>query len=276
MPRLLPMLADAATERQVATGLFVSSDDWLLQVKIDGERRVVICDGDGAVTALARDGEPTGLPAPIRRVLEQVNVPVVLDGEIVAGTFCVWEAIRFGDQINERSRCLDRVTAGFAIVQALGSDRILFVPTALHADEKIAMIERVIDGRGEGTMAKLCASPYDVTGKRSRAWRKVKRMHTIDCVVDWLGDEKENMGLVLFDEHGSRVDVGECGRAVGDGRRVKEGDVVEVRVLNVTASGKLYQPNMPRIRTDKRPDECTTDQLASAYTDKNLILHWAA
>ena len=77
---LMPMLADAATERQVATGLFVSSDDWLLQVKIDGERRVVICDGAGAVTALARDGEPTGLPAAGRSLSATAPKPPALPG----------------------------------------------------------------------------------------------------------------------------------------------------------------------------------------------------
>lgn len=268
-----PMLAKDATPRQINSGLFLTSPDWLLQVKIDGERRLVVCDGAGGVTALNRDGEITGLPTPVRQVLAQVNLPVTLDGELLGGSFWVWEAPRFADQIDERSRCIDRCTVAFGIAQQLASDRVQFVPTAVDADAKDEMVQRVLDGHGEGVMAKLVSSRYE-PGRRSRSWVKVKQHHTIDCVVDWIGDDKENMGLVVFTPDGRRVDVGEIGRAQGDGHRCRAGDVVEVTVVHVSADGRLVQPKLPRIRTDKAPADCLTTQLAAAATDKNLIYSW--
>lgn len=270
-----PMLAHPADPRQVETGLLIDSTDWLFQPKLDGERRLIVCDGNGQVAGYNRDGEITFVPPPIRKVLERMNTEVTLDGELLGGVFWTWDAVRlpsFG--ITPASRCIDRVTAAYVIATGLAehTDRIQSLPTALTPDQKASMVRRIIEGRGEGTMAKLVDSPYEP--RRSKAWRKIKRLHTVDCVVDWLGDEKENMGLVVYDGT-RRVDVGEVGRGTGDGPQVREGDVIEVRCQYVTDDGRLYQPTLPKLRRDKKPEACTADQLASATTDKNLIFHWS-
>ena len=55
MTTFLPMLAETAEPRQITSGLFLT-DRWLFQPKVDGERRIVLCDGAGGVRALNRDG----------------------------------------------------------------------------------------------------------------------------------------------------------------------------------------------------------------------------
>lgn len=269
---MIPMLAEAADPRQISTGMFIKSEKWLIQPKVDGDRRLIVCDGRGHVEVLNRDGLPTFLPPAVTDLLARVNMPVVLDGELLENRLHIWDVPRFASQITPASRCLDRITVAYGITELLGSDLVRAVPTALDAAGKTAMIERVIAGSGEGVMAKLAASPYE-PGRRSRSWRKVKVMHEIDCVVSWLGVEKANMGLHVYDG-GRMIDVGEVGRGSADGERVAPGDVVKVRVVHVSADNRLVQPTLPTRRTDKRAEDCTVDQLDAARTNKNLLTTW--
>lgn len=273
-PIILPMLAETAEPRQISTGMFITSDRWLFQPKVDGERRLIICDGKGGVKVLNRDGLPTHLPQAIAQVLAKVNLPVVLDGELLDGVLFIWDVPQFpAYKISETTRCLDRVTMAFGLTHMLGSDLIRSVPTALDADGKRAMVQRVLDGQGEGIMAKLVASKYE--HRRSRSWRKVKVMHEIDCVVAWLGTDKANMGLFVYDHAGRQIDVGEVGRGSADGERVREGDVVSVRIVHVSDDNRLVQPTLPKRRSDKAPAACTVDQLDAARTNKNLLRCWS-
>lgn len=271
---MIPMLAEQADVRQITTGLFINSSRWIVQPKVDGDRRLIICDGAGGIQVLSRDGLPTHLPAAIAKTLAAVNLPVVFDGELLDGRLHVWDVPRFAGQITELSPCLDRVTVAYGLTRTIGSELIQCVPTAVDTAAKVAMVERVLEGSGEGVMAKLANSPY-VQG-RSRTWRKVKVMHEIDCVVTWRGVEKANLGLHVFDHAGNPVDVGECGRGSADGERVQVGDVVTVRVVHVSDDNRLVQPTLPRRRTDKRAADCSIDQLDSARTNKNLLNSWKA
>jgi ATP-dependent DNA ligase len=133
----------------------------------------------------------------------------------------------------------------------------------------LALVEQVVIGRGEGLIAKRVGAVYR-EGLRSRDWVKIKRHHEIDCVVTWLGAERANMGVGLYDgDH--LVDVAEVGRLTGDGRRCQVGDVVTVRCLYASDTNRLIQPTLPRLRTDKTARECTLDQLHAARTNPHLL-----
>lgn len=269
---MIPMLAEQAEPRQVLSGLFIKSDRWIVQPKVDGDRRLIVCDGRGGIEVLGRDGQVTHLPSAIAKLLAKINMPVVLDGELLAGRLFIWDVPRCGTQVTETTPCIERVTIAYGIAKMINSDLVQAVPTAVDPAAKIAMVEKVLAGDGEGVMAKLAASPY--VQKRSRAWRKVKVLHEVDCVVDWLGTEKANMGLYLYNAAGDKIPVGEVGRGSADGERVREGDVVTVRVVHVSDDDRLVQPTLPRRRTDKAPADCTTAQLAAARTNKNLLVNW--
>lgn len=47
-----------------------------------------------------------------------------------------------------------------------------------------------------------------------------------------------------------------------------------MRVVYVSDDDRLIQPTLPTLRDDKRPDECTIDQMATARTNKNLLTTW--
>ena len=143
----------------------------------------------------------------------------------------------------------------------------------------------------EGVIAKKKTSIYE-PGVRSGTWLKIKRVLTCDCVVfgstRGRGERRSTFGaLVLGLYDGSTpVYVGKVGtgfsRAVrekilehlaglGEGtplpgaesgiRWVVPGLVCEVAYMAVTGAGLLRAPRFLRQRPDKRPEECSIDQL---------------
>jgi DNA ligase D-like protein (predicted ligase)/DNA ligase D-like protein (predicted 3'-phosphoesterase) len=144
----------------------------------------------------------------------------------------------------------------------------------------------------EGVMAKRKDSRYE-PGVRSGAWLKIRAQKSCDCVIAGYtpgkGGRSPAFGALLLGlyESGQLVPVGKVGTGFSD--RVLEelmvrfsplvttvpqlpgvrGDVVwlepvivcEVGYLEVTRDRKLRIPRFLRLRTDKEPTACTTDQL---------------
>lgn len=93
---------------------------------------------------------------------------------------------------------------------------------------------------GEGVVIKNLEAPFGV------GWIKCKRTETFDCVVMEKDSWRGSIHLMLDGE-----DCGWC-----PARRlfneVAVGDVVEVAALRRNASGKLREPRLLRLRTDKQ------------------------
>ena len=143
----------------------------------------------------------------------------------------------------------------------------------------------------EGVMAKSWSSPYE-QGTRSKYWLKIKTTTTVDCVI--IGYTHESrvisaLALGLYDD-GRLVFIGRVGTGfteefLTDLKRdldrimvetppvpvrvdttpvvwVKPEIVCEVEYLEVTLNRHLRAPVFRRLRDEKRPEECTIDQLA--------------
>lgn len=274
-----PMLADPARPTQLPD--IASSSEWALELKVDGER-LAATTAAGPV-GYNRDGRITKVPTPILRALSALDgYDLTLDGERVGDTWVVFDLPEFAGVVEQATPWCDRRAALEALFAIWDPDpaAVRLMPVALTIDEKAAMISRTLAGRGEGLMAKRVDSPYKEYkgGPRGGAWLKIKKQHTVDCVVDWVSDPttgtgRWNMGLQVYRD-GELVDVGEVGRLTGDGMNAEPGSVVEVRVLYTTENGRLYQPTMPKLRHDKRPEECTWDQMEAARTDRQMVLSW--
>jgi bifunctional non-homologous end joining protein LigD len=149
----------------------------------------------------------------------------------------------------------------------------------------------------EGIMAKRLSSVY-VPGARSKDWLKVKVSFDIDVViVAWTTGEGARAGTIgslamaLYDGGELRY-VGNVGTGFGRGsleeamerlaaleeteplfteraelRRahwVQPSLVAKVEHRGVTSAGRLRAPAFQGFREDKRPEECTIDQLSVA------------
>jgi DNA ligase D-like protein (predicted ligase)/DNA ligase D-like protein (predicted 3'-phosphoesterase) len=149
----------------------------------------------------------------------------------------------------------------------------------------------------EGVMAKRKDSRYE-PGVRSGAWLKIRALKSCDCVIAGYtagrGGRSPAFGALLLGlyEGGKLVPVGRVGTGFSDQVLAELMDtfapletkipqlqgisgsvfwlrpvlVCEVGYMEVTRQRKLRIPRFIRLRTDKKPGECTTAQLIPART----------
>jgi len=139
----------------------------------------------------------------------------------------------------------------------------------------------------EGVMAKQENSKY-YPGLRSKVWLKIKNINTADCVI--IGytatsrRELSSLALGLYDEQGHLKYIGNVGTGFSnklmiqlldefekyktekkpinedlkiDLQWLKPHFVAEIEFLEFTRDGKIRHSAFKRIRTDKKPKQCT-------------------
>ncbi len=149
----------------------------------------------------------------------------------------------------------------------------------------------------EGVMAKRKDSPY-LPGVRSGAWLKIRALKNCDCVIAGYtrgkGSRSTSFGALLLGlyEEGTLVSVGKVGTGFSDSLTtelierfgplktivpqlpgiqepvvwLEPALVCEVRYMEVTRDRKLRIPRFIRLRTDKKPEQCTITQLGTTRT----------
>lgn len=249
----------------------IKESRWGLQLKIDGHRRLVHV-GHSAVTGYSRKGTVAAVPPAIANMLSVFDADLWLDGELVGDTLHVFDlpqsttyGVRLGTTLQTRVDVLTQFfNQGQQILGWRRSGPLQRVPFVNGPVRKAQAVARWRRHGEEGLIAKDRGSVYQ-PGARSTSWVKNKFTRDADCVVGQFGiDGKQNFELLMWDPGTHNfVSVGECSRLTGDGPRVSTGDVVTVGTLWSTPGGKLYQPVKARLRDDKDPAECTTDQLAT-------------
>lgn len=263
---LTPQLASPAEIKTLTA--YIDSDDWVMEQKLDGHR-VLLCSpgADMAPTALTRNGSIYTRTLP--KAIRDFRFPPgewVLDGELVDGTYWIFDLARSPVPGAEKADCTTRRQLLEILLNQIRHP-FKIVPRAITRDEKLALAKASLELNFEGLILKRSTSLYK--GGRSTDWLKVKYVVTADCIVTGVRtDGKESADLGLVDSNlRTVVDVGRCS-LIGK-PAVKNGDVVEVRYLYAGAGGRLFQPTLLKIRTDKTQAECTTDQMK--HVDKTVM-----
>lgn len=245
--------------------LCLQNPQFALQQKLDG-KRILVCINDHSVIAFSRNGE-TNIPRWLEIELSKLEGEWVYDGELVGKIYWLFDILTCNGRDVTHLPWLERQ-------QLLNVTELRGVRTAAfvygeNLEAKKTFFNFAQQKRAEGVVFKDVTKPY--TPGRSRAFLKHKFIKTVDCVVVGEGFEDKNNFILAVYKDGKEIECGRVSALTGDGPRVKVGDVVEVKCLYVSNDFNLVQPTMPRIRTDKKPEQCTFDQLEVLQTNKTAI-----
>lgn len=268
MTDIKPMLA----ENVDPSVLIKHAEDsrYVYQQKLDGIRLMAVVE-DGTVTALLnRRGESTvtDVPMSVRRQLATMPMGKwVLDGELIDGAFWLFDLYGTDETFKDRHAILTKLFKLWAPTKA-----IRLLPVAKTRVKKLGLAKSVLANGGEGIIIRDSNARYK-QGIRSSALMKAKFVKDADFIATGLNKYgRSNISIGLLDEAGEVVNVGEVTANAGDGKKVKVGDVITVRYLYCTDDLRIYQPNLPRLRKDKKKSECTLDQLI--FVDKRVLTKW--
>lgn len=291
---------------------YIEDDAWALEQKVDGMRCLTVISrnlfNQPVVEFFTRGGRPLKSSAAklhFDRITEELlkaaenileagykTFEIVLDAELVTetGTLVLLDMpylrynrddVRVNRTVQYSKRRSELLS--FFAVTLTEADSVTVVRGENSLDDKIGLVNSVIEKNLEGFIAKRLDSPY-AEGVRVKHSLKIKLTQTADVIVlaknsgesrhSKRGGDKINyeFGVYRVGEDGSTdlsalLHIGNCS---GIGKAYAQvGDVIEVEYLYAGAGGKLVQPRMVQIREDKRPEECTADQLK--FVNKELL-----
>lgn len=230
---------------------YITDDTWLMQPKYDGHR-VILKVSDGELDVLNRNGEISQHADDIKKNVRPEHFPwdsFALDCEylLTAGMLIAFDCVRpFPVAYNKRLQDIENPKLKIAF------ENLIPITTAKNEPEKRRLLGLVVDHDGEGLMLHKALSSY--RSGRSNDLVKCKFTKALDAVVmeTDIGD-RQSFSYGQYDNNGNLVQIGTAKQLYP----VSPGDVVEVRYLHRSDSGRLVQPVLLRVRDDKAPEECT-------------------
>jgi bifunctional non-homologous end joining protein LigD len=317
-PELKPMLAEGGH------GAF-DDPDWTFEPKLDGVRTLAYVSTDGTRLVSRSGRDQTAQYPELANLATYTNaIHAVLDGEIVALNESGQPSFELLQQRVNLSSAADIDRARHRYPVYLYVFDILWVDDHDLCGEPLTERRKILhevvtetgpvgytlsverEGKAfyeaaktlgiEGIIAKKLDSVYE-PGKRTRWWRKIKAMKTLDAVVlGWTpgsGSRSQSFGALLL---GAYIDgelrwIGQVGsgfsgrtladlqarleaietdkapvhdpelKAVKGARWVRPELVADVMYLELTqAGGKLRAPSFRGLRPDKLPEDCVIEQ----------------
>lgn len=265
---LKAMLAPNESIKPKDVEQYITNDNWWAEPKLDGHRVIVVVK-DGRPTCLNRDGEIFKNRIPAQSLEDFTggqwgDGTWIFDCEYMADVdhhFYVFDFLETPNgSLLEKSYAERRIQLS-ALFTQWTPFTVHLVPSTVTPDGKRDLLAKIEAAGGEGVMFKDKNARYS-PGKRSTNNLKYKLWKDVDCVVsETYREGKRSIGLEIYDANGASIDIGSCTMSDRNLLRVKEGDVVTIKYLYCGAGMRLFQPAFIRIRRDKAPSECTTDQL---------------
>jgi bifunctional non-homologous end joining protein LigD len=228
---------------------YITSDDWLVQEKLDG-KRIMVEVSFGKVTASNRRSWKVGIPQDVADELSKFE-DCILDGELVGGVYYVFDCLGHNGEDLRSDSYMNRFNR---LVESVIGDRMLYqvdiVPTAYSMDDKRALIASL--QHNEGVVFKELSAAYSV-GRPNKlgSQLKCKFWSSATCVVSAVNTKRSV--AVSVDSPDGFVPVGNV--TVPPNHELPNvGDYVEVKYLYAHKEGSLYQPQYLGTRDDVEID----------------------
>jgi ATP-dependent DNA ligase len=243
--------------------------NWVWQEKQNGDRRLVTKEGN-AIADFNRKGEPgKGLDPRLIAILRKHPLHrFVIDVEYVGAEdrIYIFDMLIAGDELVVNNPYATRLSYLHAHFDGFNS---LAVPikSVTKREDKIALVKELKAISAEGFCAKDLSAPYRPSNESGtvRYNYKVKFWKDLDAVV--IGDStkvvdghlRDSVRVGLYMPDGTLKDI--SGATKKSKYVLKPGDVVKVKYIYGSGTLDIVQPAILELRTDKRPLECTIDQI---------------
>jgi len=253
LPQLLNPISDERAQQ------LLRDDDWVMQEKDDGHRRMASIKSATEMVGSKRNGFPAPLPMAVVADLSGLPAPTVLDGEALGSRLSVFDILELGGR--------NLQSLGFEERHKLLSDALKSTPNVSVSPvykgtaAKTEAYNRIKANRGEGVVFRKKNATYAV-GRPASGGDALKNVFyaTSTFVVDKVAKGKRSVHVVVFDENGNKVDMGKV--TIPSNFDIPPvGALVDVRYLYAYREGKLHISTYKGIRDDIDISACTTAQL---------------
>jgi len=239
---------------------YIDSEDYWLQQKFDGERRVLTCN-NGTVTGNGRYGQPKPVLSDTIRSLSHLQA--VFDCEAMPDHYRLFDLLSLNGTDITHTPFQERYQKLALIVKTLeDAPTVKLAHAHFTRVEKIAAFKHYEEHDFEGVVLKNRFKPYkrSTTARPDAGQYKYKFYSTASVIVGEKHKSKRSISINLL--HNDSISVSAGNLTIPPNAEIpEENSIVEVRYLYATAAGKLYQPTLIRQRDDVRRSDCTVEQL---------------
>jgi hypothetical protein len=281
---------------------------WVLAEKANGVRCTVELTADGTLRSFNRLGQQNASVPESARALAQVGMPFLIDGEwLKGGEYAMFDLLEWkGESIRHeafalRIEKLAALAEGWLLVKHGGPTLSRTIHTPGHdglyllqpTNDPLMKAELAIEIQqcgGEGFVLRDERQP-SVAGNTNHEL-KVKFLAEIDVIAysHKPGKSGGSLNVGLLRDDGALIHVGSVRGGLSEHQvqlltqRTIDVPVTELPVMRVeylparTVGVGLVEPKVwwDRVRDDKRPTDCTTEQLVDQFGEERRAAIWAA
>lgn len=180
---------------------------------------------------------------------------VTIDGELINNKLFAFDYLMEDLSYKERLVLLEANYGSYNL------EHVVVVYTAFSSVAKQTLFDELKAQGKEGIVFKDLRAKYTPGRPASGGTQlKFKFCETATCIVSTVSSTKRSVSLVLIDDHGMDILVGNA-TIYPNFDMPKPGDLVEIKYLYAYKGGSIYQPVYLGVRTDIDRAECVLSQL---------------
>lgn len=267
----LPMLLTDIDDTAFSIDHLLSSDEYLLQPKHDGERAMLdIYQPQFAMNN--RKGLVVGHPTAFLEYAK-ANLPctarTVIDGEFVEDTLIAFDLTFLNGQDLRSLPCEQRLAKLQELIPNDPDAPIFVTPTARTHEQKVSLYRELLARNAEGAVFKKVSSQYEEG--RSKAVIKDKFVATATFRVAHPNTGKSSVAIELLNASTNAwVGVGNVTIPVNQKMPAK-GDLIECEYLYAFKGGSVFQPVFLKVRSDLDQGDALLSQLKYKADPQSLM-----
>jgi len=253
---ILPQLLNPIEESEIQG--YLENDDYLLQEKKDGERRLLnhLCT---SIVGINRKGLTVNLPVRLTEI-PQFTPGFLMDGELIDETFYGFDLLEFKERSLIDLEYWERYKLLKSLIAQMGLSQIVCVASFEGTQNKKSAFERFKLNKAEGIVFKALSAPY-TPGKPASGGTHLKYKFTksASVFVYAINEGKRSVAIAVF-QGDQTIAIGNV--TIPPNHAIPQvGAIAEIRYLYAFPGGSLFQPVYLGQRDDIDISACTIDQI---------------